>query len=772
MAKKSAGYDGGADKPTKALTADDLLLDEIRTRFDYALKEWQDTRDEAQTDMRYVSGNPWSNIDRKARVDAGRPCLSLDELGQYFNQVINDVRSNPRAPQFSPTGMGANQQAAEFYGDKMREIEYRSQAQIAYTTAFQDCVHRSYGWVRLNTKFENDRSFNKDIWIEDVPNPDLVLPDPDATRPTSSDMRYLFYLTSYDRKEFKKDFPNATITDFSAAVMNLAPNWFQGERIWLAEYWKVETESKTLYLLQPPVMPGQPPPQPQAFFEDELEQMPEGASVITSRSVELSNVCMYLTNGVEILKKPGQKEKKVEWPGSTIPFISCFGMILYVNDGSGTKRRLLSMTRLARDPFMLYCYYRTAEAEQVGMSTKFPYFVRRGSLKPDQKVRLQESLHSPVAFIEVESTTDTMPPGTMPEFPVRNPFEPAIQALEIGAEGARRAIQAAMGVTFLPTQAQRHNEKSGVALKQIESSGQKGSFHFVDHYDAMIQEIGVKVEDLMDKVIDNARETGIRQANGTAKMVRVNDPTAEQPISTEGKYSVTVETGPATASTQQAATDFVDSLVANIEPIAQIAGPKVAAAILGLGVKLKNLGPLGKEIADIITPQEYKGDGQPAQIPPELQQQMQQMQQENAQLKEQADKNKTELVKTQMSSQVDAQVAQMQEQAETQRASMKMQADERSHALDNLVKLAVAEISAQATVAKTDAEQARTELGFGHEHVQNTVEDQHESVEAQRDREHELRLAAHDRAMQAADHVAAAQQQATDIASQPTEETD
>src|SRR5678816_1239884 len=101
-----------------------------------------------------------------------------------------------------------------------------------------------------------------------------------------------------------------------------------------------------------------------------------------------------------------------------------------------------------------------------------------------------------------------MPPGQLAEFPQRNPFEPAIQALEVGAEAARRAIQAAMGVTFLPTQAQRHNEKSGVALKQIESSGQKGSFHFVDHYEAMIQEIGVKVEDLMDKILDNARDTG------------------------------------------------------------------------------------------------------------------------------------------------------------------------------------------------------------------------------------------------------------------------
>jgi hypothetical protein len=58
--------------------------------------------------------------------------------------------------------------------------------------------------------------------------------------------------------------------------------------------------------------------------------------------------------------------------------------------------------------------------------------------------------------------------------------------LEILKESVRRSIQAAIGASPLPTQAQRHNEKSGVALKQIEDTAQKGSFHFVDHYDEAI----------------------------------------------------------------------------------------------------------------------------------------------------------------------------------------------------------------------------------------------------------------------------------------------
>src|ERR1043165_6109909 len=176
------------------------LLTEIRSRFQYAMDQWRDIRAEAATDMRFVGGDPWSPKDRKQREDAGRVCLSLDELHQYFNQLINDVRASPRAPKFDPVGNGANDKTATFYADKMREIEYRSQAQIAYSTAFQNAVHRGYGWIEFTTKF-GKKSFDQDIWIVDKPNPDLIVSDPDALRPSSSDQKYLFDLQSYSVPE-------------------------------------------------------------------------------------------------------------------------------------------------------------------------------------------------------------------------------------------------------------------------------------------------------------------------------------------------------------------------------------------------------------------------------------------------------------------------------------------------------------------------------------------------------------------------------------------
>jgi hypothetical protein len=727
------------------------LLTEIRSRFQYAMDQWRDIRAEAATDMRFVGGDPWSPKDRKQREDAGRVCLSLDELHQYFNQLINDVRASPRAPKFDPVGNGANDKTATFYADKMREIEYRSQAQIAYSTAFQNAVHRGYGWIEFTTKF-GKKSFDQDIWIVDKPNPDLIVSDPDALRPSSSDQKYLFDLQSYSVPEFRREFPGAKITSFTPEIISQAPAWLSVDRVQIAKYWTVVPAPKRLLLLQGP------DGSTATFYEDELQQMPPGATVINQRmDDEATEVCMYLTNGVELLKKPGQAEAKVRWAGNTIPFVSCFGMIIYVDEGSGPKRKILSMTRLARDPYMLYCYYRTSQAELVGMTPKIPYFIRRGSLKPDQLLLLQKSLHEPVAVIEVESFVDGLPQGAPPEFPMRNPFEPHIQQLELGAESARRAIQAAMGISPLPTQAQRRNEKSGIALQQIESTSQKGSFHFIDHYEAMLQHGGVIVEDLLPKVLDTARTVGVRDGRENPKQVRINQPpqTPEDLPSIQGDHVVTITTGPAFESQRQEGAAFTDTLVSNLQVIAGVAGPKAGAAILGMAIKLKNLGELGDEMAKIVTPPEYaQQQGQPPD-PQQLQAALQQLQQENQQLQQMVQTKQGEI---QAKGQIDLQKTQFQEQAETQRAQMEQQLGLQKAELAANAQIAVADIKAKSEdvdrrlklveLFLTAQQEARLDReAKQHEHTQGVMDKAHEVGLAHLEHAHAKDLATHQAAV-------------------------
>lgn len=607
------------------------LVQEIRDNFQAGALFWADTRKEGQKDMRYVSGDPWEPGDRTKREDAGRPVISVDELSQYLNQLINGVRQHPRSIKVTPRGMGANDKTAELRGNKIREIEYRSHAQEAYTTLLENAAQRSYGFMRIKTEWEGFESFDKEILIEPMVNPDQVTIDPFSLRADTSDKEWAFVHETRRKTEFIRQYgKDALIADFGAmdgAEKMWAPT---ADAVQVAEYWKRKTRKRKLLLVQPAAL--QPSgifglnqvqaPKPIAIFEDQFLQKRIEGAIVKFRDVDYPKICQYITNGMEVLKE-------TDFPGLYIPIVGCFGKVLYLDDGGGMKRQILSMIRLARDPYMLYCYYRTQQAEMAGMIPKVPVVGYKGQFA-GLETDWQKAPHEPLAFIEAHATTEATGETVLP-LPTRLAYSAGehLQALELCAEGARRAIQAAIGSSPLPTQAQRRNEKSGKALQIIDDAQQLGSFHFIDHFDDALAFGGKVINGIMADVYDSIREIGIRKADGASEVITINDPNAKvdgyEPndlnFAEHGEHEVTISTGPNFDSERERADDFTESLVKS-NVVMEIAGPEVAAAVLAKSIKLMNLGVIGDEIADLILPAKFKKDAQQ----PDPQQLMQQIQ--------------------------------------------------------------------------------------------------------------------------------------------------
>ncbi|HEV8410804.1 MAG TPA: portal protein, partial [Gemmatimonadaceae bacterium] len=376
------------------------VLEEMLRKWEYATDRWRPIRAEAKTDMRYVSGDPWEQKDQRAREAAGRPIGSYDELSQYTNQVINDIRQHKRAIEVTPIGEGANDHTAEVRQSLFRQIEYRSNAQQAYTCAFQNMVERSYGFLRIkpvycNTPTESGgmgSAFDQELLIEPLVNPDLVTVDPDFIKPDGSDLQYAWIAESWDLDRYRHRFPKAKVRDFSADLAKSAPTWMDARRIRIAEYFAIEPVSRCLYLFDDGTTQPDGTTAPVEVFEDDITRDGPYARFVEAtpdreRTVEVPDVKIYLTNGFEVLEPP------TRWPGKTLPIVTFFGKVLYVEvEGQGAERQILSMVRLARDPYMLYCYIRACEQELVGMTPKVPYFVRKGSLDAGELLNLQKSL--------------------------------------------------------------------------------------------------------------------------------------------------------------------------------------------------------------------------------------------------------------------------------------------------------------------------------------------------------------------------------------------
>lgn len=578
-------------------SADEELLQEIRDRFKYAMDAWREIRAERQKDMRYICGDPWEPEDRKEREDNGRPCISHDELGQYVNQGVNNLRQNKRGIKVEPRSSEADEQTAELRQDKIRTIENRSKAQDVYLRAGQDMFEGSYGFFRITRRFvlddpepDDPHAFDQEILIKPIPNPDSVLYDPDCKEADWSDAQWCFVIEPMAKEEFKRRYPSAQKKDFSAEDLRVAKDWLQDKQVLVAEYWKVEvSEVRT------------------------IER--DGRT----RKVEKKRLRQYVTNGVEILEESDQ-------PGKEIPIPAMIGQERYLDEGGGPKRLLFSLPRLARDPQMSLAFLVSQEAEEAGMTPKVPYKGWKGQFETDADA--WETVNRvPRGFIQADYPEWALEKGIAVPLPEREQFLPNFQQYEIAKDSARRAIQAAMGISPLPTAMQRNNEKSGVALDKIQTAEAVGSLHFSAGYDRAITRAGRIIDSWMPVVYDTEREEWLHKANDTRRRVKLN--TAEPYLNPEtGKpehypigdeeHDVTVSTGPNYDSQRQAVSDFLDNLIANLGKLP--IPPPAAAKLFSLAIKMKELGPKGDEMADIISPQQ----GDQSQQLQGMQQQMQQ----------------------------------------------------------------------------------------------------------------------------------------------------
>ncbi len=289
--------------------SDDELLQQIRKRFHYFTKRWEKIRKAAEDDDQALGPDGPNAEEKQARKELKRPFVHLDQLNQYPLQLVNQVRADPLGVKVEPAGNGATEKTATLRGSRIRAIETKWNASQAYLTALDCAARRSYGVVTLETQDISWDGFDQEIVIVREPDPDALLWDPDAKAADSSDMKDGFKVWQVPIDQFKRDWPKATVTDFTGDHQGKAPDWINLDRqmVQIARYSYFKEKQRYLYILDDGTPKGQ------KIFKDEL---PEGSKV-SKGFVELADgrqfailkekkaiqksVKQCITNGIEIL---------------------------------------------------------------------------------------------------------------------------------------------------------------------------------------------------------------------------------------------------------------------------------------------------------------------------------------------------------------------------------------------------------------------------------------------------------------------------------------
>lgn len=658
--------------------ADKDKLAQGRRVFTLAQDAETDNRKAYEDDVAFARHEEqWPSDILTQREAEGRPTLTISKMNAFIRQVVNDARQNKPSIKVHPADSGADPETAEVINGLIRNIEYTSNADTAYDTAMECAVSGGFGYWRIGLDYAYEDSFDMDLSIERIANPLSVYGDPYSTAADSSDWMDAFVVDVLSKEQFKaKHGETKTVRDWDDSSWG-EEGWRTGNDVTVAEWWhREQAEIKVQQFIN--VQSGEV----QNYTEEAIAKSDDlqlfiQAGLLEFKRERLSKTYRVTQNtmtGAEVLSE-------VKWAGCYIPIVPVYGDEYNIKG----KRYFRSLIHSAKDAQRQFNYWRSAATELVALAPRTPWVGRVGAFDTDQ-ARWNTANTKSHAYLEYDGA----------EAPQRIPLDsgPAAGALQ-EALNASDDMKAVMGI-YDASLGARSNETSGKAIMARQREGDVSTFHFVDNLNRAIRHTGRILIDLIPHVYSGERIIRVMGEDGKPENKPLNqqypktDPETGQPVTTDGqepnedgsnvvmamhdlsagKYDLTVTTGPSfTTRREEAAYSMTEALRA-FPQAASVIVPELA----------KNLDwPGADDIADKL-----EAMSQP-QIPPEVQQQIEQGKQElarlteeNQQLKADRSLDEAELMQKQQAAQVEAEnkvkIALIDIEAEKQIAFAKIEA--------------------------------------------------------------------------------------------------
>jgi Phage P22-like portal protein len=689
-------------------------------------------REEYKRCMKFRALEQWEEKDKQER--GNRPTVVIDQLGQYVDQVINDWRRNRMGVKISP-GDGGTAETARILDGMIREIEHRSKAHVAYDHAFESMAWGNRGFVQVSTK-RRPGTFKKEITILKIANPECVYVDPFAEEPLLK--RFALKVQTISRKKFEQDWgKKKKQVDFSSAEKQ-APEWFPNkESMLLGEYWKViETPRQICKLTQPiPIQRDNQVIVTDLVYSDEWNEdewkakgvevaiAPDGSRMEDDEPKR--KVVQYLLTGVEVLET-------VEFEGSYIPIIEWEGKEMWVEG----KRKLFSLVSRSLDAQKGLNYSYSSMFERLGQAVRSPIVGVVGQFKT-QRASWEAAATKPVAFLEYDPVAIGDKPVGPPQ---RADFDPRIDQAVAATEIIKDSIRGTMGINTAMLGQDTGKAKSGVAIRELAKEGDNATFDILDNGGTGLEYVGCVVLDLIPKIYSQADVIQIRNQQQQTISIAINQDVAQMqqpPLDSngqaqsenhflrEGQYHVAIAAAPTHETLRKEGHDRLMEAL-------QYLPPEGAQQVVPVILRLDDFYG-AKEVADKLDPPQ-KGP----KIPPQVIQQMQMQGKLIEVLTEQVNNLQTEK---------DARI-------------LELESAEKQKALDAVVKIRVAEISASKDMDKQRADILAAEL-------EQTLRQAHEvGMQAQQ------HVNAMDQAQQGHEQTMEQTEQAADLAPEPGSATE
>ncbi len=732
MARPKKSRESGLNVPTGG-AVDNPFIERAREQWKEANAAEEDNRKEALEDLRFLDLDQWPTDVKALRSERGRerPTLTIDQISQPYRQLLSNQQQADAAITVVPESGLADEETAEFIQGLIRSIEYQSDSKTAYGLAFASAISGGWGYLRMRSEYEGPDTFDQRLIIEAIENQFSVYADPAARQPDRSDIRYALITQDLPWAEYKRQYGDSKLAEFDetpkvngagliefAGTGNSTPDWFPDGNVRIAEWYRLEHDTVTLY-------EGS-----DGRAYKSVEEMPAEEGVTPTgrqRTADIPYVTWCKINGVEVLEgETDEKSGKVKQnegrriPGTTIPLRPCYGEVLNVNG----KRVYRGIVRAARDSQRMYNYWNSAAVEDMALAPKPPIMGAEGQFEGHEE-KFEQANTRAFPYLEYKPLTlggTPVPPPMRPPGP-----DPArMQGMSMLISQAKTDLRSTTGWYDATDPNRKASEQSGKAIQARKASQDQAGLPYFENFRLTLVSIGKLLLEWLPVIYDREHRI-VRVLAGEDKpefammgpqgFTRGKDGQPQPPnpldqaekierfdLSKSGTYGIRVILGPSFTTKREEAASTLGTLISN--------QPQMMGVFGDLWVKSLDI-PDAQEIADRVRrtiPPQILGEDGMEDVPPQIMAKMQQADQMIKAMQQQI-AEMTKVIETkQIEQQGKAQIASQQLQGDMAMEQLKQENARNIAQLKADVDILAQHVKLLIAQQTATSEQARTEL--------------------------------------------------------------
>lgn len=528
------------------------ILREAKDRFRIASDYDRHNRIAAYEDMEFIANerSQWPENIRKDRELANQPCLVINKLPVFIDQVVGDQRQNRPSIKVIPVDSNDDINTARILGGWMRHVQSISKSDIAIDHGFEHAVACGYGAVRVITDYISDMTTDQEAYIKKIDNALAVYWGP-CSEYDCSDAMYCFVVSNdMSKEEFEEKYKEQPV-DFASDSMFVE---YSKDTVRLAEYFVKEPMYTTIYQLSDGTI---------------VKKLEEGQTYVKKRDVKSYKIMWYLLSGDSVLDYK-------EWPGKKyIPIIPIWGKEFNV----GGKRYVRGLIRNAKDVQRMYNYWSSIDTEVVALQPRNPYFVTPEMIQNHQT--MWDEAGKKNRFYLLFDPDRNFPGGPKREAPpqLSSALTQKIATTDQEMRDVVGLQKASLGM--------QSNERSGAAIRERKQEGDTGTFAFIDNLSRSIEHVGRVLLDIAPTILDTERIIRLGLDDGEFEFDAVNVQSSAGIINdlSVGTFDVVVTTGPSFATQRSEARQSMQEFIQYYPAAAPLIGDLYAKAMDWIGAE-------------------------------------------------------------------------------------------------------------------------------------------------------------------------------------------